>query len=79
MPRHISQREAHRMRKRLAVLESRARPSSITPSPRWEICSVTLSSAQYREVQMGERFGLGLRWERYSDSFKLFSYREVSA
>ena len=76
---HISQREAHRNRRELARLRERVKPSSITPSPRWEVCKVTLSESQMREVQEGERFGLSHRWERYGPSYSLYVFREVSA
>lgn len=72
----ISQREAHRMRKRLAFFERMHNLCAGTPNPRHMIASVELTDAQVLAMRAGQAMGGVLRWEQFPErSFKLFVYK----
>lgn len=76
MRKKISQREAVRLRKRVALLGERVDLALFTPTPRWTIAKWELTPEQAEQVKMGERFRLSLRVERFDTKYILFAFQE---
>lgn len=74
----ISQREARDWKRRALAAELLLAPEAVTPGTRWEVCAVTLTAAQMREVSIGARFGYPHRWERFGNVYRLYVYQPES-